>query len=281
MSKPGSIDRTNISIPGSTLDADVSVPQDITAVVTRPSDFNTEVALNRRAGYQLWNKFGYNNDVDVGTEVIAAWGGTFSPLTTATTINIASSSSDDTSGGTGVNSVVVYGLDENRDEVIEVFTMNGTTPVISISTWLGVNRVAMFLCGSGQVNAGELSVTATTGGSTMALLPAGGGVTQQCIFHVPRGHQFLMEWLWVNAVRPAAQDPVVTIKFWVYSAVSNGKQEVFKKTLDTAVHTEININPNLPFPVSEKTVVWIEVTTDKADTIIEGRFSGILVQDAV
>jgi len=261
---------------------DGTLSQDYDAISVRPSDFHTEVALNRRQGSTTWNKFGYNLDVDVGTEVVASWGGTFTPLTTATTLTIASTSTADDGdpAGTGGNSVVVYGLDANEDEQIEVVTLNGTTNVVTTSTWLGINRVAMFLCGSGQVNAGTINITATTGGSTMAQMPAGEGVTQQCIFHIPKDHQFLVEFLKINTLKQAAQNPRVTVKMWVYSRVSNGKQEVYKVDIDTSVTNDVSESLRLPFPISERTVVWLEATTDKADTIVNARFSGELERDA-
>lgn len=258
---------------------DATMSQDYDAISVRPTNYNSEVALGRRQGHSLWNKFGYNNDLDVGTEVVASFGGTFTPLTTATTLTIVSTSTDDDDGGTGVNSIVVYGIDANRDEQIEVVTMNGTTNVVTTSTWLGINRIAMFLCGTGQVNAGTITITATTGGSTMAQMPAGGGVTQQCIFYVPQKHQFITEWLRINTLKQAAQNPKVTVKFWVYSPVNNGKQEVYKVDIDTSVTNDVSENPQLPFPITEKSVVWLEATTDKADTIVNARFSGILVKD--
>lgn len=258
---------------------DSTLSPDFDSTSVRPTSFNTEVALGRRQGNMLWNKFGYNQDIDVGTEVIASWGGTFVPLTTATTISVVSTDAADDDGGTGCNSIVLYGVDANRDEVIEVMTLNGTTPVVTTSTWLGLNRVAMFLCGAGRVNAGTITATDVVGSSIMAQLPLGGGVTQQCIFHVPRNHQFIMEWLYANSLRQASQDPKVTIKMWVYSTVNNGNQEVYQGSMDTSVTTTIDINPQLPFPVSESSVVWMEATTDKADTIISGRFSGILCAD--
>tara|TARA_R110002094_G_scaffold157781_2_gene144040 strand:+ start:6562 stop:7713 length:1152 start_codon:yes stop_codon:yes gene_type:complete len=260
---------------------DSTLAADFDAIVVRPTDYRTEVALGRRQGASLWNKFGYNNDVDVGTEVVAAWGGTFTPLTTATTISIASTSAADDGDplGTGCGSVVLYGIDANRDAVIEVVTLNGQTPVVTTSTWLGLNRVAMFLCGTGQVNAGTITATAVTGSSIMAQLPAGGGVTQQCIFHVPRNTQFIAEWLWANTVRQASQDPIVTIKMWVFSTANNGKQEVFKADIDTSVGSSIDLNPNLPFPISGNSVIWLEATTDKDNTIVNGRFSGTLIND--
>ena len=225
----------------------------------------------------LWNKFGYNNDVDLAApEVIASWGGSFTPLTVATTLTMSSSSADDTDGGTGCNSIVIYGIDANRVEQIEVITLDGVTPVITTSTWLGINRVAMFLCGSGQVNAGLIGVFAVTGGSTMAQMPVGGGVTQQCIFHVPANKQFITEWLWINVLN-RAKNAEVTVRFWVWSAISNGKQEVFKIDIDTAnSNGDHDINPNLPFPITASTVVWLEATTDTNDITVNARFSGVL-----
>lgn len=260
---------------------DSTLAQDFDAIATRPYDYHTEVALGKRQGHTTWNKFGYNQDVDVGTEVIASFGGAFNPLTTATTLTIVSTSTDDDDGGTGCNSIVVYGIDSNRDSVIEVFTMNGTTNVVSTSTWLGINRVAMFLCGTDQVNQGNINITATTGGSTMAQMVANQGVTQQCIFHVPRGHQFLAEWLRINTLKQGGGNaPKVTVKFWVFSAISNGKQEVYKVDIDTSVTNDISENPLIPFPLTEQTVCWLEATTDRADTIVNARLSGELIRDA-
>lgn len=267
-------DKTPLNVP-----IDGIIAQDYDATVVRPTDFNIEVALGLRQGNGLWNKFGYNNDVDIGTEIVASWGGAYTVNTTASTLTIVSSSTADDSGSTGTNSIIIYGVDENWDPQIEVVTMDGQTNVVTTTQWIGINRVAQYLCGTGQINAGDITITATTGGRTMAVMPAGGGVTQQCIFFVPQNHQFIAEWLWANAVRPASQNPLVTIKFWVYSAVNNGKQEVYRKSLDTSVQTEIDENPNLPFPIGEKSICWIEATTNQNDTIVEGRFSGTLVKD--
>lgn len=252
-----------------------TVSDNFDATIVRPTDYFTEVAMGKRQGRSLWNKFGYNNDVDSGTEVIASWGGTFTPLTTATTLTISSTDISDTSAGTGCNSIVVYGVDANRNEQIEVITMNGTTDVITVSTWLGINRVAMFLCGTDKINNGEITITATTGGSTMAQMPADGGVTQQCIFHVPQNFTFVTKWLWVNVINKG-KDAELTVKMWVYSPISNGNQEVFKLDIDTQKTTEpVSVNPDLPFPISEKSVIWLECTSNKADVIINARFSGI------
>lgn len=259
---------------------DSTLAQDFDAVATRPSDYGIEVSLGIRQGAELWNKWGYNPDVDVGTEVVASWGGTFAINTTARTLSIVSDSTDDDDGGTGCNSVVLYGLNENWKETIEVVTLNGTTPVVTTSTWIGINRIAMFLCGTGQGNAGTITATKVTDGDMVGQLPVGEGVTQQCIFYVPVQHQFQMEWMLLNTARQAAQNPYVEFKVWVYSTVNNGKQEVFRKAIDTSVQISHEVHPKRPFPIGEKSIVWIEATTDKTNTEVNARFSGILTKDA-
>jgi len=158
--------------------------------------------------------------------------------------------------------------------------MDGTTNVVTTTRWLGINRVAMFLCGTAQINVGNINITATTGGSTMAQMVANNGVTQQCIFHVARGHQFLAHFLRINTLRQGGgNNPIVQVKFWVYSAVSNGKQEVYKVDIDTSVTNDITETPDVPFPLTEQTVCWLEALSDRANTIVNARFSGELIRD--
>ena len=255
-----------------------SISLDADAIATRPTNYYVEAALGLRSGHALWNKFGYNSDVDVGTEVIASWGGTFTPLTTATTLIISSSSINDTSGGTGCNSVYISGIDANREPQVELVTLTGTTAVVTTSTWLGINRVSMYLCGTSQVNEGLIGVIASTGGSTMAVMPTGEGTTQQCIFHVPTGYKFVAEWVRCNVLN-RGKNAELTIKMWVYSAVSNGKQNVYTVSIDTSTTNNVDESPNIPFPITESTVIWLECTTDTNDIEVNARFSGILVKD--
>jgi len=262
---------------------DGTMSKDYGAISTRPTDFHAEVALGRRQGVSLWNKFGYNDDVDTGTELLASWGGTFQFLTTGETINIVSTSTADDGdpAGTGVNSIVVYGVDENWDSQTVVYTMDGTSTVTSAESWIGINRVASFLSGSGQTNAGTINITATTSGYQMAQMPAGEGVSQQCIFYTPQNHTFLAEWLHFNSIKlSGGGNPELIFKAWVYSAVNNTKQEVFRGKMDLARSNDLDVAPPVPFPLSEKTIFWLECTTDSDNTQASARFSGELARDA-
>lgn len=265
--------------------SDLNAPIDSTlspnfdAICTRPTDYETEVALNRRQGDSLWNKFGYNNDVDVGTEVIASFGGTFSPMTSAVQLDISSSSSDDDDGGVGCNSLVLYGVDENWDEQIEVIALDGTNTVTTVNSWFGLNRASIYLAGTSQENVGTITIVPTGGGATQAEMPAGEGTTQQCIFFVPRRSQALANWLFVNALRQSAQNPKITIKGFVFSDVSNAKYEVVRFGIDTEVSNIVDLKPTSPFLIGEKSVFWLEATTDKADTQVSSRLSFKIVKD--
>jgi len=255
---------------------DSTLSQDYDANVVRPTSFNYEVALGRRQGYTTWNKFGYNADVDTGTEIIASFGGTFTPLTTASTLSIVSTSIEDDSAGTGARSIVVYGVDASRNEQTEVVALDGTTPVVTSTTWLGINRISVYLAGSTLNNVGVVTATAVTGGAIQAQMPAGEGTTQQAIFFTFASHTLLADFLALNAEKTGGgASPKVRIKGWVYSAVSAAKYNVFNQLIDTSAENSVIINPPQPFVIGEKSCLWFEATTDTNDTFVSCRFSGI------
>jgi hypothetical protein len=259
---------------------DAIVAQDYDATVTRPTSFNYEVALGRRQGSTTWNKFGYNSDVDIGTEAVWAYGGTFTRLVTASTFSVVSSSAQDIlTSGTGAWNVIVYYVDSNWTAKTAIVPLNGTTPVVTTWKAIGINRVAVYNSGSGDVNAGNITLTATTGGSVQAYLPTGEGTTQQSIYFVQKDHQSLIDWMTINVNKVSGSSPRVTVKCWVYSNVSTAKYLVFNATIDAGVENNVEYKPSQPFIVGEKSVVWFEATTDVNNTTIAQRFSLIEVKD--
>jgi len=266
----------NLNIP-----IDATMSQDYDSISVRPSDFHTEVALGRRQGMTTWNKFGYNNNVDSASpEVIASFGGTFQYITSGETIDIVSSSVNDDLVGTGVQRIVVTGVDENWDQQVEVVEMDGTTTVTTTTQWIGINRVSIFKAGSGGTNAGTITITATSSGYTMAEMPVGDGSTQQMVFYVPRNHQFLAEWVRLVALKTSGGgNPEIVFKGIVYSDINTAEQEVYRGKLDTRRSNGTDVNPPLPFPISEKSILWFTADTDTNDTQVSGRFSGELVRD--
>lgn len=270
-------DKQQLNVP-----IDATMAQDYDALAVRPTDYNYEVALGRRQGATTWNKFGYNSDLDTGTEIVAAFGGTFTILSAASTLTIVSSSTDDdgSPAGTGANTITITGIDANYAAQTEVVTLNGTTSVVTSSTWLGINRAAVSLSGSGQSNAGLITITATTGGSTQATIPVGEGTTQQAFFFTQADHIGLADTLTSNAEKlGGGGTPKVTFKGWLYNSVTNTKTLIYRKLLDTVTENTSTLVPSQPFVIPEKSCLYFEATTDLNDTTVAIRFSLIEVRD--
>jgi hypothetical protein len=256
----------------------LSLQQDADAIAVRPSDYKYEVALGRHQNQTTWNKFGYNDDIDVGTETIWSVGGLFSRITTAQTLSIASSSANDTAAGTGAQSIIIYGVNQNYENIIEVVTLNGTTPVITNNLYFGVNRMSIYLAGSNGANIGNINAT---GGTIQAQIPITAGSTQHAFFFVAKDSTALMDYLLLNAARLSGGggDPVVTVKGFVTSLVSGARYEVFRKIIDTAIENTVEIKPTQPFVIGEKSLIEFQATTDTANTNLSCRFSLIQVKN--
>lgn len=262
---------------------DSTMAQDFDSTSVRPSDFHYEVALGRRQGHETWNKFGYNEDVDIGTGPETIWspGGMFSQLTTARTLSIVSTSADDDSGGNGANSVRIWGIDANWDEQIVDVVLDGTTPVVTTETWLGVNRISITLAGSGLTNAGIITATATTDLTVQAQIEIGVSVTQHMFFFIPDSYIALLDWLVINVARfGSGTEPVITVKSFVTSDISNAKYEVYRTLVDTSISGHLELNPSQPFVVGERSLIEFTAETTRDNTSVQGRFSLILVRDA-
>lgn len=242
-------------------------------------NYHYDVALGRRSGATTWNKFGYNPDIDIGTETIWAPGGTHTILTSASTLDVVSDSANDTnSSGTGARSILIDGIDATWTRQQATVTLSGATPVTTSNSWLGVNRAYVITSGTSDSNEGNISITATTGGSLQAYLPAGGGVTQQLIFFTQANHTALADWLFVNVNKiSGGGSPRVTIKGWAYSYIVDCKYEVFRHTTDSSVENTHELRPSQPFVIAEKQCLYFEATTDTNNTVVDGRFSLIEV----
>ena len=259
---------------------DSTLSQDYDSTVVRPTDFKYEVALGLRQGYTTWNKWGYNAAVAVGTETVWSVSNLFTRLPAADTIVITSSSVNDiVTTGSGAQSIIIYGVNENYDNVIEVVTMNGTGNRTTSNQYFGINRMAIYLAGAGGVNAGTITATTTTPTTTQAEIPAGEGSTQHAFFFVAQGHTALIDWLAMSAIKlSGGGTPEFTFKMWVTSLVSGAKYEVFRTPMDVAIENHLQYTPSQPFVVGEKSLIEMQVTSDTAASLVSCRFSLILAR---
>jgi hypothetical protein len=248
------------------------------AIFTRPTDYRYEVAMGKRQGRTTWNKFGFNADVDTGgQEIVGSFGGTFNIMTTADTLDVVSSSANDTSAGTGAQSVLISGIDANFNAITEIVTLNGTTPVTTTNSFLGVNRAVVLASGSGGVNAGTITIDDTSGTvGTQAELPIGSSVTQQAIFHTQISHNFLADWLFINIRRiSGGGTPRCTVRGFSYSRVTGTTYEIFTYRIDTGRENTVELRPSQPFVIGGREVFYFTCETNVNNTTVSLRFSGI------
>lgn len=137
---------------------------------------------------------GNNPDVDTGTVPEDIWplGGVYPFLSVATALEILSSDINDTAAGTGGRTVLINGLDGNYDEVAQIVTLNGTTPVSIPTPLLRVNSAILMTAGSNEVNIGNITIRDTATVTARAYLQAGSGITRSSIYTVPNGYTLVI-----------------------------------------------------------------------------------------
>ena len=101
-------------------------------------DYAMLSALGYIRGVTSFRKFGRNNDIDTSTVPEEIWngGGLRYYPSTAAALNVVSTNANDTAAGTGARTVRVTGLDANWNEISEIVTLNGLTPVQTVNSYL-------------------------------------------------------------------------------------------------------------------------------------------------
>lgn len=228
-------------------------------------------------------KFGYNKDVDsAAEETCRASGGAFTPITSAETLSIVSSSANDGDGAlpsstTGMQYLRIVGLDANYNEVTEDVFLNGITPVTTTNSFIAVNRSVGIYFGTGRTNDGNITITQSTSGAEMAYILAGVGITQQLIYTVPAGYEAQMVKIKLEALKiSGGGSPRVTFKLKSYVPESNGIYITIDETIDTSIKNEFIIQFPFASEIAQKTTLWLDVTTNTNNTEVAGRMWFVL-----
>ena len=177
-------------------------------------DFDFEVARGALYGLSSVNKFGRSTNVDSGVDT-DIWDransgddqDTWTAPTTARTHDIASTSANDDGNpaGTGARTLQVYGLASwDTDEVSEVITMNGTTPVTTANAYVIIHRMRVLTKGAAGPNVGVITATAQTDATVTAQINASDGQTQMAIYGVPSTKTAYMSQYYCSAIKAAA-----------------------------------------------------------------------------
>lgn len=133
-------------------------------------DFITSVKLGHVSGWSYERKFGRNLSVSTTLAPVAPAATYWTPIAAAS-LEILSSSVNDTSAGSGGRKFIVTGLNSSWNEISQEITMNGTTAV-AIPTQL--IRVYRCYCSESGTYA---TMTAASHQGTITIRLSGGGAT--------------------------------------------------------------------------------------------------------
>lgn len=249
------------------------------------SDFGVDAARGQIGDVSTVNKFGAATDCDSGVAT-DVWDGAdgststkvFVPPTTARIHAIASTSANDAAAGTGMQQITVYGIptDWNQPETSEDVTMNGTTPVNTVNSYVMIHRMQKKAVGSGGTNAGIITATAATDSTVTAAILAGNRQTLMAIYGIPSGKKLLLNRLVCTALRSVAVNVDGSLLVDDGSAIPTGGFNVKENFIFTRESPFVrDFYP--PKLITGPAIVKVQVTTDANNITCTAAFDGFVV----
>jgi hypothetical protein len=243
---------------------------------------HTDLAISKghTKGHRTLYKFGYNPDVNGDEETVWSQGGDFPYPTSAVTMFVSSTSANDANGGTGANSILIQGLDENYDEVEETVLLNGQTQVATQNSYLRIYRAFVTLCGTGGTSGGIIYVgsSGATGGVPNTTIYANlhlGNQTQIAAYTVPAGYTLYVDDINFTAGLSQA-NKTATCTFRSRDHGTN----VFRTRLISVLQSNQLITKfEYPQEFYEKTDLECRVSTNTTNNAIGASFQGVLVKN--
>lgn len=211
--------------------------------------------VGRITGYTRASAYGHTPTPTANSDVWEG-AGLYPFQSTAVKLEALSASASDTAAGTGARTVMVQGLDANFNSISETVTMNGVTPVTTVNNYIRVNGFNLLTAGSGNTNAGDITLRVSGAGATQAIMRAGYGYSKSAIYTVPTGFTLLVTDLLFNV---AGNGNAVNI---TYSFTRVGPTGLIITT------NEYNSNPSAPLertpqmggPVAAQTTLTLRIT---------------------
>jgi len=194
----------------------------------------------------------------------------------ASTMTVSSSDANDTSAGTGCRTILIQGLDTDYVESQEFVTLNGTTAVTTVNSYLRINFMTCFTFGTGLQNAGNIfigtgTVTAGKPANVYGKVSIGEGISHTAVYTVPANKEFFL-------IRGnASSDSGKQIDLFIDSRpFTLGRGRVRGTTYSISGGTiELNYIPSTPF--SQKTDILINsIATTGGAGECRVNFAGIL-----
>lgn len=250
---------------------------DSDATLVRTTDFQDEVRIGRRSGVAGFTKFGYRAGLTAAAGFQQIWtasDNTFTPMDTANTFTVTYTPASDGAGTTGALTLQVVYVDADGNPAQALHTLGSSGSDVTSFTGLGINRVAVASSGSNSANVADITFTATTDGTTQAVVTAGDSVTEQAIYFVGSNADAVVKYLWFNVGKGSGGgNPKVNVRGRVYNRRVQTYYTIFTAIVNTITEQTIFVNEPVGFNLSPDDVVFFEADTDTNGAEINLRFS--------
>jgi len=223
---------------------------------TTSADFMTQVARGKVTGASQVNLFAFSNNVP--NTFYTLWENTgttqYAFPASAVVMTLASTSASDNTQAT----VLISGLDSTWALQTETVTLNGTTNVTTVKSFLRINSMVLTSPGTSQASNVGI-ITAKNGGITYAQMNAGIGKNQAAVYSVPNGYTMYL--YSINAFNGDASAGNF-LNYQVKSTNNALTNPVTLTVLQTSFDSRYQVPRVNPFPYTQKTDIQWQFSTN-------------------
>lgn len=214
-------------------------------------------------GHTPWVKFGYNGALGSAEEDVWSVGGAYVLPATAQQMEVVSSSTDDDSAGTGVQSITIYYLDAALASKSVDVTMDGTTPVAtSVSDIFRVQDVLTKTAGTGGKAAGNIDVRHLDNTPIYARIPTGQNRSDDFVYTVPAGKTLYVTNVLLSSGSSVSGRPVSFITKATYNRATGAVSTLFYEFTKVILQdNSIDLLLEMPTKFTAGTVLKIGATS--------------------
>lgn len=179
--------------------------------------------------------------------------------------------------GTGARTMTLYGLDSNYNEIQETVTLNGTSNVTSVKSYLRISRCIVNTSGSSNYNEGTITVTVDS--ATVAIVTPTEGQTLQAIYTVPADSTLMLYQFYVSMQKKTSALMTFHLEVRPFGGSWNVKQVL---GIDSTGASSFQRFSTVPFPIPEKTDIRVRVhDSSSTDIQVSAAFDGLLIDNNV
>lgn len=252
-------------------------------------DYFLEIARGNVSGMSAVNKFGrapagvQTTSTDIWSRADAVPTQQIWVAPTAARIHeIVSSSASDASAGVGARTVRVQGLTSwSAAEVSEDVTLNGTTPVNTVNSYVIIHRMKVLTSGATNINVGTISATAATDATVTAIISASQGQTQMAIYGVPSIKTAYLKSFYVYMNDASASTRIDTQlrlnenpNVQLLNFINKFDVQLYNSGLSGVKYTY-----DLPVKLSGPCIIKVQAVSNVADTDVSSGFDLILIDN--